>query len=1690
VKLILLLTSNFKPFTDKLLDLAVGTSKRLLYRMKFALYLFLFILLSFQIHAQNQYYQIQSESASGLTIVFDFEDVEIAKISDESSSIRSFQIPNLSLNYDNDKPSLPVLSLPVALPDGKISVNMAVENSTTINGVYPPVFDNAPTSADRAERKELKAFTGVYPEQIYEIKDLGLFRDYRISTLRIYPVQVTGTGVIFYKKFTLTISFPNIQPPAFNPHPSEMELLKKVIANRSQANLVAPVQENYQPPAYNPQIMGPDSRVKLIVREDGIYKVTGSDLANANVDISQIIPSSFRLTNKGDEVAVYIIGDGDNSFDPGDYIEFWGEANRKTFFQQYPDLYQDPFSDENVYWLEWGGNAGLRMVEENGSLITNDPTKYNRSLYYTTTVHVEDNTNFQRLGEANLDQLSYTRDYWFFGGEIKAVGRRQYQFDLVYPDSTSNINPVFVDVMLSGKSSKGGHQAFAWVNDNIIGSSDPNWIGQDTSRITNRPNSSMKSYNLAHGSNLFEIQLPTPVISGTDIVLLNWFEVTYDRQYRAYQNYIEFTRPSFIGLPNIDLFQFDIEGFRRLDIEVYKKDISKIVNFDIRLEIINNTNIYNVSFQDHVLSGDVEYVALTGDRKKKPVRIELDQPFDPENPQRVLKDPSNSADYLIITHSRFYNNAVPLRDYRRTQGLDVELVNVEDIYDEFNYGLKSPLAIKSFLKYAYRNWNQNHKLKYVLLLGDANYDYKSPSPVNADLVPTFFYQSIEFGAVATDFPYGLVSGNDLLPDLFVGRIPASTNSEVIIAVEKILEYEQNAPVGQWRNQALFVSGNDQATVDKLDGNRPLFRTQNSRVIKNQIPDYVSSFRLNVIRDTSITPDPNYGTSTDLIEYFDDGLFMINFLGHGGGGVWADVRLMNLSDVDRLNNKGKYPFITSMTCFTGAFDNPGQFGLAQKLVLAPNKGAIGVIASSGLGWAYNDFSMLWAIDQSLLDETLTVGEGITLGKIYYLSSRSGYYVNDRLLPTPQHQSGNYLGDDMVHQYNLIGEPYIRMARTPEDLELSLSNNNPQPGDTLEVTIQSPFFPAEGYIEIADNNDGIVNRLPIFTTNSSTAVMLQVPGNYPEGTGVVRAYLSNENQDASGFVRIGINYAVIDSLVIEPLAPDADDSVHVTFKVSDAQGVQRVYLLRQNNFSDTLHAQEIEPGVYRTLHPFPPVYEVGNVYYTIYVENLQGNKSIFRNQKYRIVDERPDVFIYSNSFSFAGKERAQLQVNLGNHGGSIALGTPVYFYDGYDNFNNQVSFAIGSIDVRPDDSIAVKVDFPLDLSRTDFRIYASIDPLNEISDFNRENNVDSSLISSAIFNVTPELGSTYSNVSSDTISTSPAYKVFFPPGGVDRPTAVKIGLKEFEPPTDQPGLTPLSIVMQSKYHGVEVRLLNPEVQLITPFYLQIDLGSTPNYENVRLYEKSSNSQPWLFSDASIDSVGRTIVAHSTKSSVYAPFLSEDENAPRIELTVNGRPIQNRAVISSKPVMYVVVEDESGLNFSKDNIRVLMDNATLPEEKVFIPDSTKRNNILGITVYPELDAGEHRFSVQLSDVNGNSSVKEWQLVVNDQFDVHIFGNYPNPFTDFTVFSYFVTGDVLDEFEIRIYTVSGRLIKRIMEDENTIHDTRGFGAKNLGYNELMWDGTDREGVKVANGVYFAFIRAKLGDETREEILKVAKLK
>ncbi len=1649
----------------------------------------------------GSFYQIEKQTAQELLISFHFPEPEIVQCF-ENPQFVVISIPGLIQNYEDAKPLLPVLSTSIVVPPGKIALEVLSEKTEVMPGLRPARYFRDDVDVKNSQVNDQSEF---YPKKYLSLKEAGIFRDYRIMNLQIYPVQALPDGIRFVKSLKIRLSFSNVATKRFLGFPeNEQKIFQYLTLNGSQVSQLAPaVYINPKNSTESIQSKNLDNRIKIFVKEEGIYKITGEELIDAGIDLSDIDPRTLRLTNKGKDVPLYVAGDEDLKFDREDFIEFWGKQNEKTYIEKYPDLYSDPFSDLNVYWLSWGGKPGVRIVEESGAIVQTNPALYNPAYFYPYTVHFEKNAHFERLGYGNTHNLSYEKDLWFFDNGIQSIGKKGYQVELIYPDSSS-FNPVVVEVNMTGKSLT-PHNTMVWLNQQLVGHVSSGWFSQNTYHLSNAQNSMIKPSDLIHGLNTLEIQMPTLAPDGkSDYILFNWANITYDRQYKAYKNKIKFTRPSpsVIYYPDIFLYQFEIENFTRPDIEIYKKGLSKIVNFRLESTGEGQERRYKIIFQDEILSDNVEYLAITSDQKLKPVLIQKDEPYDNEHPELSLKSPSNSADYIIITHEKFYRRAKEYLKYRREQGLHVVLVKVQDIYDEFNYGIKSPLAIQKFLKYAFYNWDRSHRLKYVLLLGDANYNYKSYNTKFEDFVPTFFFQTLKFGAVATDLPYALISGDDLLPDLFVGRIPVMTSGDVSIVLDKIREYEQNTVIGAWRNQSLFISGNDRGTPE-LRGvpgipQRPAFRTQNQRLINLLLPKNYTAFKLNTIKNENLQYDPNYGGTTDLIEYFDDGVSFVTFLGHGGGAIWADVQLLDLQDVDRMNNKGKYPFIASMTCFTGAFDNPGNPGLAQKLLLSQNKGSIAVFASSGLGWVANDYAMLWYLMQHIFQPEISVGEAVALAKIDYFTSGQ-YVLNDTLISG--YQWGHpYLKFDMIYQYNLIGDPYIHLQRPDDEIKIHVDNILPQRGDTVKIQINAPFNSAKGYIELTNHNNEIVTREPLFYSTGQENHQLVIPQDFPQGSGFIRAYLTDNVHDAAGYVQIGVDYSAFDSVLTIPANPNAEDSVAIQVVVREKTEIKNVEIVAvlPGNYSqgDTIHLKTklVGPNTYQTVGKIPPTYNLTTVYYFVYVTNSKGYISRM-NFHYKVEETRPDPYIFPHKIRLVGEEKVKLGISIGNSGKVPAENVELRVYQNRQNYLQDQPFAIIPISVDSKDSSTFKIDFPFSLDVEEYQIFAVLDRYNNSPDFNRFNNLDSVIIKVNVANLTPELGSTYSNTKNDTLKLGSIHKFWLPPGAIDLPSAMSFRIRPFSDEFAQVGLKPVPLGSKNIPELIQIHLFNKETTFIKPYFLQIAYNKATieamelDIEKIKLYRWDDRLNAWVYVDAVLDTSAAILTAQLTATGFFAPFIGQDETPPRIELSVDGRHIRSKTLVSPNPVLNVVVEDESGLNILNDQIQLTIDDIPIPRERIFIPDSIKESNILGITLYPELEIGLHTFTIVAKDVNGNLSQKDYQLRVSDEFDLHVFGNYPNPFSDVTIFSYYITSsEIIDDLEIRIFTLSGRLIKHIKNDENTLSGEND--PRRVGYNELMWDGTDDEGNPVANGVYFAVIRAKYQDEVKEKILKVAKLK
>lgn len=1088
--------------------------------------------------------------------------------------------------------------------------------------------------------------------------------------------------------------------------------------------------------------------------------------------------------------------------------------------------------------------------------------------------------------------------------------------------------------------------------------------------------------------------------------------------------------------------------------------------------------------------------ALPGSENEAPAAGAAESFADPARRGRWLRNPGNVAEYLIITHPRLWKQAEMLKTHRERQGTVAVLVDVQDIYDEFNYGIKSPLAIKHFLKYAFYHWERKPRLKYVLLFGDA--EFTETLPGNADCVPTFIMKSPQGAVAATDLPYALVSGDDAIPDLFIGRIPASSPDEARAAVQKIIEYETNGAVGSWRNQALFVNGGDWPAVE-LAGGSPVEnggtavpRFRDTGFFTSWLPAQVSVLWLDAIQDPALLLDPNRGTNADLMSLWNNGVCLINFLGNSHGTGRAENGLLTPADVDRLHNKGMYPFVVGISGGAGAYASSSRPGMAEKLVLAAERGAIGVITAVVRRNLRKNFVLPGQIGRFLFDRECTVGEALMLGKICFSANHNN--ETREAVNFTNGELDNVLHEE-IYQYNLIGDPMIRLPFVADELPIALNSDIVQRGDTLEVTVQPPGVPASGYVELADRNFNIVNRFPLFDVTSSSSVKFPIGANFPPGDGVVRAYLSDGARDFSSSANFVVNQATITAFELHPPRPRADDTVWVHLHIRERHGIGSVRLLPQG-VSEGIPAIPDLQAPHRFTVRLAPSYQSGRVSFDVVVENKLGKFSVIPGFSFQIRDYRPDITPVSGSLRLTGIKKVALTLRLSNAAGAGVNGTvkvKVHFAHHREDLAHGNFFATAVGQIGANDSVDVNVAYPFPLTTAPLEIFAlaRVDPSENVADFNSANDTLHTVLQPDIFTVFPDKDLEISMPDG-------RYQVKFPGGCLSDTAAVQIRIIGFEPPGDQPALLPVPLTATDHFHALEVKVLNPAARLRLPF--EIRVGPNPalfdtskiSFSNITLFGKSDLTQPWISTHFSIDPSTGEINAALQQDGLFAPFVSSDHLPPKIELSVDGKTLSHQGAISYHSTIHLQLQDEGGLNLQREKIRVTIDGMLLPENRMIMSSVFQSNDRLEMTLFPELSPGTHQVQVETEDINGNAVKREFELTAAQQmFDVIVYGNYPNPFSDRTIFAYFVqVADELDDFEIRIYTVNGQLIRRINADINNAIDAPDGGAKRKGYNEIIWDGTDNNGNLVANGLYFAIIRAVYQGDTIEKILKVAKLR
>ncbi|MGD0623935.1 MAG: C25 family cysteine peptidase, partial [Thermodesulfobacteriota bacterium] len=347
-------------------------------------------------------------------------------------------------------------------------------------------------------------------------------------------------------------------------------------------------------------------------------------------------------------------------------------------------------------------------------------------------------------------------------------------------------------------------------------------------------------------------------------------------------------------------------------------------------------------------NGPRTLLAFTGDQVKSAAAVEVNQ-------TSRWYQAGGSADLVIITHGSFLESVRPLKALREAQGWSVALVDVEDIYDEFSFGVKTPQALKDFLLRAKIYWQKSPR--FVLLVGDASVDPRNYLGLgNFDWVPTKLIDTAILETASDDW---FVDFNgDGLPKMAVGRLPVRTVEEAQIVVSKIIGYERSE---QSLRDVLLVA-------DMKGGEEDYDFEGGSLEVQGLLPGGLTVsqiFRSQFADDVQV--------HSQLLGKINEGKLLVNYLGHGSEAIWRGD-ILTSDDAGALTNGMRLPFVVSMTCLNGFFQDVYGGSLAEALLKAPQGGAVAVWASSGLTEPDGQTMM----DKELV-RLLFNGESLTLGE---------------------------------------------------------------------------------------------------------------------------------------------------------------------------------------------------------------------------------------------------------------------------------------------------------------------------------------------------------------------------------------------------------------------------------------------------------------------------------------------------------------------------------------------------------------------------------------------------------------------------------------------------------------------------------------------------------------------------------------
>ena len=772
---------------------------------------------------------------------------------------------------------------------------------------------------------------------------------------------------------------------------------------------------------------------KIPVAERGMYVVNGSDLIAAGINLDDILPSTLRLYSQGGmeesraysdltgswlpgnamrEVAIRVEAGADGTFDPGDRVIFYGIGT-----QDWADYYDATAPDSvfqehshaplntNYYYLAWGGTlpgSPLAMANADATPVAaSDRTTYTHREYHERDLVAD--FDFRGDGWLWLD-IDHAGSSLYNLGAVKAsdlvttVPQQFYSIGLSsYDINNDNHHAVFFrqkspqNVLIGGKvwNTLPGH---GYYEDGV------------PIHIT--------SNFLAEGSNTILFQVPGD-LNPADKMHFAWYSVWYERRIAATGDAAMFSTPDSSGAVTMRAPGFSGSG------TMYAFDVTDMWNpaylTGALVAVAGSERMVRVGVN---LTGRRHHLWVGTPAGFKHATVSRFTPVE-------LRHENTGPNMLIITHREMRSAAEKLRSYRAGNlpgytNPSVKVVSTDDVYDNFSGGMPDPMGIRNYIRYLYDNYvdaNGNHRLAYVLFLGDATEDFLNHASNQLDFLPSNLYFTRQtLFAFSTDEWYAHLDDGDQIPghgvsDVAIGRLPAASTAEATFLVDKVIGYETGAPLDDWRHRTILLADDEKSSFSCYESQ---WTAESEYIARYRAPDFLALQKIYLTEYPEIA-GVKPTSRLAFINAWNAGALHINYIGHGSSVQMADEQVFLASDVSQLVNGERLPILSAFSCTIGDFANPAGKSLSEKLLLREGGGVIATVTAARETYPNPNERVCFSLFEHLFPTHLGT-----------LPSPVGVALMQAKLFGQVDTNWQIFQEENTWKYNLMGDPAMRLA----------------------------------------------------------------------------------------------------------------------------------------------------------------------------------------------------------------------------------------------------------------------------------------------------------------------------------------------------------------------------------------------------------------------------------------------------------------------------------------------------------------------------------------------------------------------------------------------------------------------------------------------------------------------------------------